>query len=606
MEISSDENQYHRLTAWQKAYCVVKWIADFLIALVGSLVLIPLFAAIWVAVKAEDGIKAPVLFTQKRVGKGKKYFMIYKFRTMKLDTPHDMPTHLLQDPDQYITKIGRFLRKTSLDELPQLWNILKGDLSLCGPRPALWNQEDLIAERDRYGANDVRPGLTGWAQIHGRDALEIEDKAALDGYYVKHLGPVIDIKCFFGTFVSVFRRDGVVEGGTGALKQQKEKEAAEADVKKILIVANSAAEHVNKFHLPIISMLKEQGYQVDVACKNDAEVPGCDHQFDLPCDRNPFRGGLRKSVKQLKGILSEGKYDLLSCNTITGSIIARLAATKALRRNGLKVLYMIHGLHFFQGASLTRWLMGWPMERALLNRADAVCTINQEDYNRIRQKMGYRGRTYLVHGVGVDTSRFREAAQLHSKEEYRAQYDIPQDAFVLIYVAEITKLKNQASLLRTVASLKERIPNLLLLLAGRDHLNGGMQRWAAELGIEEHVRFLGWRKDVPQLLCCADVAVSTSTSEGLGLNLIEAAAAGVPVVAYDNRGHREIIEDGKNGRLICLGDERGLAQAILELYQCSEKAKQMALQARADADRFELSHVLEQLKDIYRDLLCKK
>lgn len=181
-----------------------------------------------------------------------------------------------------------------------------------------------------------------------------------------------------------------------------------------------------------------------------------------------------------------------------------------------------------------------------------------------------------------------------------------QDAFVLIYVAEITKLKNQASLLRTVASLKERIPNLLLLLAGRDHLNGGMQRLAAELGIGEQVRFLGWRKDVPQLLCCADVAVSTSTSEGLGLNLIEAAAAGVPVVAYDNRGHREIIEDGKNGRLISFGDERGLAQAILELYQCPEKAKQMALQARADADRFELSHVLEQLKDIYRDLLCKK
>lgn len=188
---------------------------------------------------------------------------------------------------------------------------------------------------------------------------------------------------------------------------------------------------------------------------------------------------------------------MLSCNTITGSIIARLAATKALRRNGLKVLYMIHGLHFFQGASLTRWLMGWPMERALLNRADCGLHHQSRGLQLHSAEMGYRGRTYLVHGVGVDTSRFREAAQLHSKGEYRAQYDIPQDAFVLIYVAEITKLKNQASLLRTVASLKERIPNLLLLLAGRDHLNGGMQRLAAELGIGEQVRFLGWRKDVP-------------------------------------------------------------------------------------------------------------
>lgn len=140
---------------------------------------------------------------------------------MRIDTPHDTPTHLLENPDQYITRVGKFLRKTSLDELPQLINILKGDMAVIGPRPALWNQFDLIAERDKYGANDVRPGLTGWAQIHGRDELEIEEKARLDGYYVEHMGFLMDVRCFFGTILSVLKKDGVVEGGTGTIHEQE-------------------------------------------------------------------------------------------------------------------------------------------------------------------------------------------------------------------------------------------------------------------------------------------------------------------------------------------------------------------------------------------------
>ena len=164
----------------------------------------------------------PVLFKQKRVGIHKTYFEILKFRTMRIDTPKDMPTHLLADPEQYITRVGKFLRKTSLDELPQLFNILAGDMAVIGPRPALWNQYDLIEERDKYGANDVRPGLTGWAQINGRDELEIDVKARLDGEYVEKLSFWFDVKCFVGTVVSVLRHDGVVEGGTGAMQKEKE------------------------------------------------------------------------------------------------------------------------------------------------------------------------------------------------------------------------------------------------------------------------------------------------------------------------------------------------------------------------------------------------
>ena len=205
-----------RLTGRQRVYIKAKRVLDVLLSGAGLIVLSPVFLGVMVAIKLEDGWRAPVFFSQKRVGNHRTYFQLYKFRSMKLDAPHDMPTHLLRDPEQYITKVGKVLRRTSLDELPQIWNILKGDMSVIGPRPALWNQEDLLAERDKYGANDVAPGLTGWAQINGRDELEIDVKARLDGEYVEKLSFLFDVRCFFGTIFHVLRSDGVVEGGTGA------------------------------------------------------------------------------------------------------------------------------------------------------------------------------------------------------------------------------------------------------------------------------------------------------------------------------------------------------------------------------------------------------
>ena len=199
-----------------------KRLIDFFVSFIGFLVLLFPMLVIAIAIKCDS--KGPVFFKQKRVGKNKKLFNILKFRTMRTDTPHDAPTHELSDPKKWITKVGGFLRKTSLDELPQIINIMLGQMSIIGPRPALWNQDDLIAERDKYGANDIKPGLTGWAQINGRDELEIPVKAALDGEYVKKMGFFFDIKCFFGTFISVLKHDGVVEGGTGTLNEQKKEE----------------------------------------------------------------------------------------------------------------------------------------------------------------------------------------------------------------------------------------------------------------------------------------------------------------------------------------------------------------------------------------------
>lgn len=191
---------------------------DVLLSFGGLVVLSPVFLAIFIAIKIDD--PGPVLFTQKRVGKNKEFFKLHKFRSMKMSTPHDKPTHMLENPEQYITKVGKFLRAHSLDELPQIWDIFIGNMSVIGPRPGLWNQDLLTAERDKYGANDVKPGLTGWAQINGRDELEIPEKAKLDGEYVARMGIGMDLKCFLGS-VGVFGGDdSVVEGGTGEMAKK--------------------------------------------------------------------------------------------------------------------------------------------------------------------------------------------------------------------------------------------------------------------------------------------------------------------------------------------------------------------------------------------------
>lgn len=202
-------------------YQKIKRGIDFIISLIGFIILSPLFILLCLAIKIDS--PGPIFFRQKRVGIHKTHFQILKFRTMRIDTPKDCPTHLLENPEQYITKVGRFLRKTSLDELPQIFNILSGNMSIIGPRPALWNQYDLIEERDKYGANDVMPGLTGWAQINGRDELPIDVKAKLDGVYVKKMSFFFDCRCFIGTIISVIKHDGVVEGGTGVMGKDDSK-----------------------------------------------------------------------------------------------------------------------------------------------------------------------------------------------------------------------------------------------------------------------------------------------------------------------------------------------------------------------------------------------
>ena len=216
----SEDNPVHKRGFYEM---IVKRIIDIVLSFMGLVVLSPVYLILILAIVIDD--PGSVFFVQKRIGLDKKYFKLHKFRSMKMSTPHERPTHMLDNPDQYITKVGKFIRAHSLDELPQIWDIFIGNMSVIGPRPGLWNQDFLIAERDKYGANDVKPGLTGWAQINGRDELEIPEKAKLDGYYVKKLEEgglkafAFDVRCFIGTVFSVARADGVVEGGTGSMKK---------------------------------------------------------------------------------------------------------------------------------------------------------------------------------------------------------------------------------------------------------------------------------------------------------------------------------------------------------------------------------------------------
>lgn len=367
---------------------------------------------------------------------------------------------------------------------------------------------------------------------------------------------------------------------------------------KLLLVANVSKEHVRKFHIPFIRMMQSQGWQVDVACRLDESIPECDHAFDLPCDRNPFRGRLVKSIRILRKILAQNHYDVVHCHTVTGSIIARIAAAP-FRKRGLKVFYTNHGIHFFPGAPLHRWLMGYPMERLLAPKTDLLITINQTDYNTAVRYLGQCRAFDQICGIGVELEKFITASSQIDKANYRKSLGITPTDFVITYVAELIPNKNQEMLLQSFHKVLQTLPSARLLLVGPDHYNGKLHQLAQQLAIDDRVSFLGWRSDVPQILAVSDVYAATSRSEGLGLNIIEAMASGLPVVASRNRGHCEIIRDGENGFLVEPDDSHAMAQQILRLASEPDTVTRLTTQAQIDITQYETTSVLQQLSSIY-------
>lgn len=368
-------------------------------------------------------------------------------------------------------------------------------------------------------------------------------------------------------------------------------------MKKLIIVANASKEHVRKFCIPLIDQLQENGWTVDVACRMDVPVSECDTAYDLPCDRNPFRGGVFKSVNVLKGILKQNDYDLLVCSTVVDSLIARLAAA-SFRKSGLKVIYLNHGLHFFPGASVARWVMGYPMEKLLADKADAMITINDIDCDTAKKYL----KIPIVercHGMGVNLSRFRGAALSKSnRAEHRKVLGIAPDDLVLAYVAEIISNKNQRMLMDAFDIIRKDVPNAKLMLIGPEHDGGALRKVIESKGLQDAVLLLGWRSDVPTLLHLADIYVASSKSEGLGLNLIEAMACNLPVVATNNRGHAESITHGQNGFLVDVNDSDAMASYVLQLHDNAELRKTITAQAQRDIVKFETDAAVKELVEM--------
>lgn len=337
--------------------------------------------------------------------------------------------------------------------------------------------------------------------------------------------------------------------------------------RKLLFVANVAKEHIMKFHLPTIKRFKDEGWQVDVACFHDANIPDCDHQYDVSWNRSPFSIGTIKGIQEIKCILKKTHYDLVYCHTPVGGFVTRLGAKEA-RKNGTKVIYTAHGFHFFKNAPKKNWLIYYPIEKFLSSYCDVVCTVNEEDYEFAKQHFTDT-KVRLIPEVGVDFHRLNIDHPQSVRKEYRKELGIPEEAFVMIYVAELIPNKNQEMLLKVLKMLREKNLAVYLILAGPDHYDGYLQRMAADMDLMEYVRFLGWRNDIGQLMHTADVCTASSIREGFGINLIEALYCGLPVVATNNRGHRMALKNGENGLLVDQNDVDGMTEYVKRIMDDS-------------------------------------
>lgn len=506
----------------------------------------------------------PVLFWQKRVGRDKETFMMPKFRTMYTETPANMPTHLLSDPQRWITPAGKWFRKLSLDELPQLFSILTGRMSVIGPRPALWNQDDLIAARDTYGANSVRPGLTGWAQINGRDELEIDVKARLDGEYVQKLSFGFDLRCFFGTFGAVLGRRGVVEGGTGSMDKTKKK--------KLLVITNHSYM-LYRFRKELISQLSES-YEVVIS------TPFVGHEDDflsmgLKCiktdvDRrgiNPFRDS--KLFRQYRRLLRTERPDLV----ITYSIKPNIYGGIACRMAGVTYCANVQGL----GTAFSKkWLSAivTVLYKIAFKKVSRVFFENQPNADLFRAKgICPAQKQTVLRGAGINLQEYALAPYPQNEKLH------------FLYLGRIMREKGMDELFFAVESLRKKHGDCFVLdLVGffedeyADRVNALCRDGIAF--------FHGFQQDPRPFYAAADCVVLPSYHEGMSNVLLEAAAIARPVITSDIPGCREAVDSPDSGFLCEAGSgESLLAQMEKMLLLSPAQRAQMGLCGREKMER---------------------
>ena len=374
---------------------------------------------------------------------------------------------------------------------------------------------------------------------------------------------------------------------------------------KILFVA-TVRSHIGQFHMPFIRELKAHGVEVHAAFKdNSADKPGLDlsaidKTFEVPFERRPLRPNNIKAYRELKKIIDGNGYDAVHCHTPMGAVVTRLAA-KSARKKGTKVIYTAHGFHFFKGASIKNWMLFYPVEKYLSKYTDCLITINSEDCELAHKKKFRAGKIYKVHGVGVELDKFK-AVDADEKARLRAEYGYDGDTFIMIYPADLSVRKNQPMLFDALQKIAEKNKNVKLLLPGQPIRLEEYKRMISERGIADNVEFLGYRRDINNLVGLSDLSVASSFQEGLPINLIEAMAMGNAIVATDVRGNNDAVEDGVNGYLVPVGDSDLMAEKILELMNDREKLRTFGENGLDMVKDFSTENVNREMLTIYGNL----
>lgn len=524
---------------------------DIALSFGGLVVLSPVYAAIALAIKIED--PGPVLFTQKRMGQNKQYFKLHKFRSMRLDTPHDVPTHQLENPDQYITKVGKFIRAHSLDELPQIWDIFIGNMSVIGPRPGLWNQDLLTAERDKYGANDVKPGLTGWAQINGRDELEIPEKARLDGEYVQKMGLKMDAKCFLGSVHVFGQDDSVVEGGTGEIGK------AENEKKKILFLSNHFIT-LYSFRKELIQRLCEEGHEVYLSLPEDENDYftnlGC-HIIKTEIDRrgvNPKND--IKLIAFYKKMIPQVDPDIIFSYTIKPNIYGTLVSNRKYKQvcniTGTGGTFLEDNMV----AKICKFLY-----RISIRKCYKVFFQNTGDRDYFIANNLVFNNYEMLPGSGCNL-------------EKHAYQPMPEDNVTrFIFIGRVMKLKGIDEYLEAAKRIKGKYSNTEFLIAGWNE-EEEYKKIVVDYQERGFVNYIGFRDDIGDWIAkCHCTVLPSHGGEGVPNVLLESAATGRACIGSMINGTMDVIEDGVTGYLFETGKADSLAEQIEKFLNLSAEEK---------------------------------
>lgn len=336
-------------------------------------------------------------------------------------------------------------------------------------------------------------------------------------------------------------------------------------MKKVLFVA-TVTKHINAFHIPYLKWFKEEGYEVHVASNGNEQIEYCDKHYNLPFERFPLRKNNIKTYRELKKIINENKYEIIHCHTPVGGVLTRLAAKKA-RKNGTKVIYTAHGFHFYKGAPLLNWLIYYPIEKWMSKYTDCLITINQEDYGLAKRNFKAK-QIELVSGVGISEERFNFTMTAEEKHKLKESIGLKDDDYVLIQVGELNKNKNQIMAIKTMKELVEINRNIKLLIVGKGKLEQFYRDKIKEYNLQNNVYTLGYRKDIPELMKISNILLSLSYREGLPVNVIEGMVSGLPVIATDCRGNRDLIKNEEKGYIVNINDVTKLKECILNIYNC--------------------------------------